>query len=190
MLSAGAHGLDPNNQGPARVNGTLTDLTPIRVELDDNLTPSIFIKRVLDAITDNDLISVPRLVGETHESGIALSIADLFKNPTIAGVVSLPHIRQAKISITATFLARFGLVALAQSSPGFDANVNGGIHEISREQSTKSTQRALNPGNSPILFTLIRQRSGAHRLTTRLSHAQYDGACFCSTIMQDFQSIV
>ncbi|KDN64461.1 putative conserved hypothetical protein [Colletotrichum sublineola] len=326
MLRAGAHGLDPNDQGSARVNGTLTDLTPIRVELDDNLTPSIFIKRVLDAITarekhaalicngghyaqvqygirvarlrvaakfdhpvyarqaphrpsrelqltfsapwdvkvleqltfvaeqladiadSRDLhqlavnllsellktgpafvplgpswasdrckqmlaqfagrtsdaaesqrilffsaacrslesyipknqrappkkserrlqrlwVTVPRLVGEAHESGIALSIADLFKNPTIAGVV-----------------------ALAQSSPGFDVNVNGGIHEISQEQSTKSTQRALNPGNSPILFTLIRQRSGAHRLTTRLSHAQYDGACFCSIIMSVFDA--
>ncbi|GKT87880.1 peptide synthetase [Colletotrichum tofieldiae] len=57
-----------------------------------------------------DSISVMRLVGEAHKSGIALSIADVFRNPSIAGLASLPHIRQTNAPIVTARPASFSLV--------------------------------------------------------------------------------
>ncbi|GJC86739.1 nonribosomal peptide synthetase fmqA [Colletotrichum liriopes] len=222
-----------------------------------------------------DSISVMRLVGEAHKSGIALSIADVFRNPCIAGLASLPHIRQTNASIFTARPASFSLVeesivgqirdnlhkdigiagedvedmlpvtlfqqevldravripeqtfnyfflnlktkvnidalqhscqlltrhlpilrtlfipldgvywqiVLSQLDPGFEVvNIDGDINVASREQSTKSTQRGVRPGDPLTSFTLLRHDSGAHRLMIRLSHAQYDGICFSSII--------
>lgn len=57
-----------------------------------------------------DSLSVMRLVGEAHRSGIALSVADVFKNPTIAGLGSLSNVRKLDSSVTPTKPARFSLV--------------------------------------------------------------------------------
>ncbi|KAK1990714.1 hypothetical protein LX36DRAFT_705108, partial [Colletotrichum falcatum] len=60
-------------------------------------------------------------------------------------------------------------------------NVDGGTNRSSREQPARSKRRALRPGDSIVLFTLIRRFSGAASLP-RIPRAQHDGACFSSGI--------